>query len=191
VRYPEDSSWVAYRINPNAKWHDGEPITAEDVVWSFNKLVELNPSQRFYYQHVTKAEVTGEREVTFTFDQTGNRELPHIVGQLMVLPKHYWEGTDANGNKRDIAQGTLDPPLGSGPYRIASVVPGRTITYERVPDAWAANLNVNVGSRRSRPAGSITGWRTRRSAGKPVMTFRRSSPGRSRRSWWSSSRSPA
>ena len=82
VRFPADYSSVTYRLNPAAKWHDGQPITPEDVVWSFDKLVELNPSQRFYYQHVTKAEVTGDHEVTFTFDQTGNRELPQIVGEF-------------------------------------------------------------------------------------------------------------
>ncbi len=145
VRFPADYSSVTYRLNPAAKWHDGEPITPEDVVWSFNKLVDLNPSQRFYYQHVTKAEVTGDHEVTFTFDQTGNRELPQIVGEFPILPKHWWEGTDKDGKKRDISRGTLEPPLGSGPYRIKSVSPGRSITYERVPDFWGANLNTYVG----------------------------------------------
>jgi microcin C transport system substrate-binding protein len=145
VRFPADYSSVTYRINPNAAWHDGQPITAEDVVWSFEKLVELNPSQANYYAHVTGAEATGEREVTFTFDQTGNRELPHIIGQLIVLPKHWWEGTNANGAQRSIAESTLEPPLGSGPYRIADVVPGRSITYERVPDFWGADLNTNIG----------------------------------------------
>ncbi|WP_421725299.1 extracellular solute-binding protein [Bauldia sp.] len=144
-KVPSDLSSVTYRLNPNAKWHDGQPITAEDVVWSFEKTVELDPRRAFYYQHVTGAEITGDREITFTFDQTGNRELPLIVGQLLILPKHWWEGTDAQGNQRDIASGTLEPPLGSGPYRISSVNPGRSITYERVPDYWAADLNVNVG----------------------------------------------
>ncbi len=145
MRVPDDISSVTYRLNPDAKWHDGEPITPEDVVWSFDKLVEINPSQGFYYQHVKKAEVTGEREVTFTFDQTGNRELPQIVGELLVLPKHWWEGKDASGKQRDIASGTLEPPMGSGPYKVASVSPGRSISYERVPDYWGANLNVNIG----------------------------------------------
>ena len=145
LRYPEDYSYVTYRINPAAKWHDGEPVTADDVVWSFEKLVELNPSRAQYYSHVVKAEKTAANEVTFTFDQQGNRELPHIVGQLIVLPKHWWEGTDAKGNKRDIGQSTLEPTLGSGPYAIDQVVPGRSISYKRVPDYWGANLNVNVG----------------------------------------------
>lgn len=145
MRYPDDFSSVTFRLRPEAKWHDGEPITPEDVVWSFNKLVELNPSQRFYYQHVSKAEVTGDHEVTFTFDQTGNRELPHIVGQLLVLPKHWWEGKDANGKQRDIASSTLEAPLGSGPYRVDRVVPGKTISYKRVDDYWAKDLPVAIG----------------------------------------------
>ncbi len=91
------------------------------------------------------AEVTGDHEVTFTFDQTGNRELPHIVGQLLVLPKHWWEGKDANGNQRDIAKGTLEPPLGSGPYRVNEVVPGKTISYKRVDNYWAKDLPVAIG----------------------------------------------
>jgi microcin C transport system substrate-binding protein len=146
LRYPPDYSYVTYRLNPQAKWNDGEPITADDVVWSFEQTVKLNQSQRFYYRHVTKAEATAPGEVTFVFDEKGNRELPEIVGELLILPRHWWEGTDANGNKRDIAKGTLEPTLGSGPYRVADVQAGRSITYERVPDFWAKDLNVNVGS---------------------------------------------
>jgi microcin C transport system substrate-binding protein len=107
--------------------------------------VELNQSQRFYYQHVVKAEVTAPDQVTFTFDQKGNRELPQIVGQLLILPKHWWEGADARGNQRDISKSTLEPTLGSGPYKVGSVTAGRSITYERVPDYWGADVNVNVG----------------------------------------------
>jgi microcin C transport system substrate-binding protein len=145
LKYPEDYSSVTYRLRDGAYWHDGEPVTPEDVVWSFQTLVEHNPGQAFYYQHVEKAEVTGPNEVTFTFDVTGNRELPQIVGQLMVLPKHYWESTDANGNPRDITRSTLEPPLGSGPYRVKSVTAGRTISYERVDDYWGKDLPVNIG----------------------------------------------
>jgi microcin C transport system substrate-binding protein len=145
VRHPPDFSSVTYRLRREARWHDGKPVTAEDVVWTFENLVKLNPNQRFYYRHVVKAEKTGEREITFTFDSPGNRELPQIVGQINVLPKHWWTGTDAHGKPRDIAAGTLEPPLGNGAYRIKSVVPGRTIAYERVPDYWSKNLPVNVG----------------------------------------------
>ncbi|WP_367197040.1 extracellular solute-binding protein [Amorphus sp. 3PC139-8] len=141
MQYPDDSSWVKFRLREGARWHDGEPVTPEDVVWSFQVLTENNPGQAFYYRHVEKAEVTGEREVTFTFDQAGNRELPKIVGQLLVLPKHYWT---AEG--RDITRATVEPPLGSGPYRISSVVPGRSVVYQRVGDYWAKDLPVNVGT---------------------------------------------
>ena len=78
---------MTYRLNPKAKWQDGMPVTAEDVVWSFNKQTELSPQQKFYYQHVKSVAITGEREITFTFDQTGNRELPEIVGELLILPQ--------------------------------------------------------------------------------------------------------
>ena len=146
VRYPDDYSYVTYRINPNAKWHDGTPVTADDVVWSFNKLVDLNESQRNYYRHVVKAEKTAPDQVTFTFDEAGNHELPEIVGELLVLPQHWWEGTDAKGNARDISKTTLEPPLGSGPYKIKEVIPGRSITYERVPDFWGKDLNTYIGT---------------------------------------------
>ncbi|MBN8997177.1 MAG: ABC transporter substrate-binding protein [Rhizobiales bacterium] len=146
LKYPDDYSSVTYKLRTNAKWQDGEPVTPDDVVYSFDVLKQFNPGQAFYYRHVEKAEKTGDNEVTFTFDVKGNRELPHIVGQLLILPKHFWEGTDAKGNKRDISKSGLDVPLGSGPYKVKSVVPGRTITYERDPDYWGKDLPVNVGS---------------------------------------------
>ena len=146
VSYPADFSSVTYRLRPEAKWHDGQPVTPDDVVWSFEQLTKNNPRQAYYYSHVKSAAVTGEREVTFTFDQTGNRELPQILGQLRVMPKHWWTGTDANGKPRDISQTTLEIPLGSGPYKVKQVVPGRTISFERVPDYWGRDLPVNVGT---------------------------------------------
>jgi microcin C transport system substrate-binding protein len=145
LRYPADFSYVTYRINPKAMWHDGVPLTADDVVWSFNKTVELNANQRFYYRHVVKAEKTAPDQVTFTFDEAGNRELPNIVGQLLILPQHWWEGKDANGKQRDIGATTLEPTLGSGPYAIDEVTPGRSISYKRVPEFWGKDLNTYVG----------------------------------------------
>lgn len=143
--YPDDYSSAIYRLNPNARWHDGEPVTAEDVVWSFEKLKEISPAYSRYYANVTEAVAISEREVEFTFDQTGNRELPHIMGDLAVLPKHWWEGENARGQKRNIANPTLEAPLGSGPYRIASFAPGSRIVWERVEDYWGAEEPVNVG----------------------------------------------
>lgn len=144
-RYPDDYSSVTYRIDPNARWHDGTPITAEDVVWSFEKLTEISQLYNRYYANVTEAVALSEREVEFRFDQSGNRELPHIIGDLAVLPRHWWEGKDARGNQRDVTRPTLEPPLGSGPYRIESFKPGAEIVWKRVEDYWAADLPVNVG----------------------------------------------
>lgn len=146
LSYPPDFSSVKYHLRPEAKWQDGTPVTPEDVVWSFEVLTKNNPQQQFYYRHVKSAAATGPNEVTFTFDQAGNRELPQIVGQLLVMPKHWWEGTDAKGRKRDITAGSLEPPLGSGPYKIKTMVPGRSITYERDPNYWGRDLPVNVGT---------------------------------------------
>jgi microcin C transport system substrate-binding protein len=146
VRYPEDRSSVTYRLRANARWHDGQPVTPDDVIWSLEVWKANSPQLAAYYRHVVKAEKSGEREITFTFDGTGNRELPHIVGELPVLPKHWWQGTDKSGNKRDVTQTTLEPPLGSGPYRVKEATPGRTIVYEKVADYWGKDLNVNIGS---------------------------------------------
>ena len=144
-KHPDDFSSATYRIDPDARWHDGEPITADDVVWTFNVLKEISPMHNRYFANVTEAVAISDREVEFSFDQAGNRELPHIMGDLPVLPKHWWEGTDAKGNQRDISQPTLEPPLGSGSYRIESFQPGSRIVWERVEDYWAADNPVNIG----------------------------------------------
>lgn len=139
ITVPSDDSWVEYTLNSKAKWHDGKPITPDDVIFSFNTLMEKGtPFWAQYYHNVKKAEKTGPRKVKFSFDQAGNRELPMIMGQLPVLPAHYWKG-------KDFSKVTQDPPLGSGPYRIAEVKPGRSITYERVKDYWGKDLPVNKG----------------------------------------------
>ena len=136
---PPDRSWVIYTLRPQARWHDGKPITADDVMFSFDLLkAKGHPRFRFYYAAVDKVERLGDRRVKFSFKPGDNRELPLILGQLPILPKHYWQG-------RDFAATTLEPPLGSGPYRVASSDTGRTITYERVKDYWGANLAVRRG----------------------------------------------
>jgi microcin C transport system substrate-binding protein len=145
VRYPEDFSSATYRLRAEAKWHDGTPVSVDDVIFSFAAFRKNSPQFSAYYRHVVKIEKTGDREVTFTFDGPGNRELPQIVGEMTILPKHWWEGTDASGRQRDIGQTTLEKPLGCGAYRIKEFVPGRSIVYERVPDYWGAKLNVNIG----------------------------------------------
>jgi microcin C transport system substrate-binding protein len=145
VSHPDDFSSVTYRLRPDAKWHDGKPVTADDVIFSLDAWKKNNPQLNAYYRHVVKAEKMGERDISFTFDAPGNRELPQIVGQLIVLPKHWWEGNDAQGRKRDISATTLEPPLGCGAYRIKEFTPGRTIVYERVKDYWGEKLPVNIG----------------------------------------------
>ncbi|WP_192845807.1 extracellular solute-binding protein [Aureimonas sp. AU22] len=145
MRYPADFSSVTFRLDPAATFQDGQPITADDVVWTFETVTRLSPLYANYYHNVTSAAVTGEREVTFRFNQTGNRELPNIMGDLVVLPKHFWEGTDAQGRKRDIDNPTLEIPVGSGPYRVKAYQPGATITWERVADYWAAGKGPRVG----------------------------------------------
>ncbi len=146
LSYPNDFSSVSFRLRPEAKWHDGTPVTPDDVIFSFTALKKSNPQAMANYHQVVKAEKTGDREVTFTFDGPGHRTLPQIIGQLTVFPKAWWEGTDKDGKARDIGSTTLEPPLGSGPYRIKEFQPGRSIVYERVPDYWGSALNVNIGS---------------------------------------------
>ena len=145
VSHPDDFSYVTYRLRPQAKWHDGKPVTADDVIFSLDSFKKHHPMYSAYYSHVVKAEKVGEREVKFVFDAPGNRELPQIVGQLTVLPKHWWEGTDAQGRKRDVSATTLEVPLGSGPYRIKDFVAGRSIALERVKDYWGRDLPANLG----------------------------------------------
>jgi microcin C transport system substrate-binding protein len=143
--YPEDYSSVTFKLRDDARWHDGKKITPEDVIYSLEVNKAANPRQGLYYKNVARAEQTGDNEVTFYFDVKNNRELPMIMGQLTILPKHWWTGKDASGNQRDPMKTTLEPPLGSGPYRIKDVKPGRSISYELVKDYWAKDLPLNRG----------------------------------------------
>ena len=143
--YPADYSSVTFHLHKEAHWHDGTPITPEDVIYSLEVNKTANPRMGLYYKNVSRAEATGDNEVTFYFDVKNNRELPMIMGQLTVLPKHYWTGNDASGTPRDPMKTTLEPPLGSGPYRIKEVKPGRSISYERVADYWGKDLPLNKG----------------------------------------------
>jgi microcin C transport system substrate-binding protein len=134
-----DKLSVLYTLRKEPRFHDGSPMTSDDVVWTFETLrAKGHPSYRSYYGDVTKVEKEGERGVRFTFKSADNRELPQILGQMPVLSKKYWAG-------RDFEKTTLDPPLGSGPYKIEAVDPGRSITYRRVPDYWGADLPVRKG----------------------------------------------
>ena len=145
VSFPGDFSSVTYRLREQAKWHDGTPVTPNDVIFSFEAFKKYSPELSANYRHVTKAEKTGDHEVTFTVDAPGNRELPRIIGDLKVLPKKWWESADKDGKKRNVGETTLELPLGSGPYRIRDFAAGRYIVYERVKDHWSSGLNVNIG----------------------------------------------
>ncbi len=143
--HPDDYSAVKFKLNPMARFHDGQPITPEDVIWSMEALRAASPRQAFYYKNVVRAEKTGDMEVTFEFASTGNRELPHIVAQLTILPKHWWEENDTKGEKRDIKKTTLEDILGSGAYKLKDFKAGDWLQVERVKDYWAKDLPVNVG----------------------------------------------
>ena len=134
-----DRRSVAFELREEARWHDGRPITAEDVVWTFDTLrTQGRPFYRAYWGDVTEAAAEGPRRVVFRFRSNENRELAQILGQISVLPKHWWEG-------RDFTRPITEPPLGSGPYRIARFEQNRTVVYERVPNYWARNLGTRRG----------------------------------------------
>ncbi|WP_374418543.1 extracellular solute-binding protein [Stutzerimonas kunmingensis] len=134
-----NNSWVRFHLRPQARFHDGEPVEAEDVVFTFETLMSQGaPQYRAYYADVEKVTAESQRRVRFDFKHAGNRELPMILGQLPVLPKHWWEG-------KEFTSGSLEPPLGSGPYRVEKVQAGRSIRYERVADYWGMDLPVNRG----------------------------------------------
>ena len=145
IAWPEDYSFVAYRLREGARFHDGKPITPEDIIWSMENLRKAHPFYAFYYRDIEKVEQTGEREVRFLFRTKGNRELPQITGQMPVLPRHWWTARGAHGKPRSLQETILEAPLGSAAYRIADFKPGEFITLKRVEDYWAKDLPVNIG----------------------------------------------
>ncbi len=139
IEVADDNSWVTFSLRPQARFHDGSPVTAEDVIFSFNTLkTKGHPFYRSYYANVQRAEQVGERKAKFSFSSGANRELPLILGQMPVLSKAYW-------SRHEFEKTTLSPPLGSGPYKVESVEPGRSISYRRDPNYWGAGLPINVG----------------------------------------------
>lgn len=145
ISWPADLSSVTFGLRREARFADGRPITPEDVVFSLDEQKRASPAVAIYYRDVVRAERTGEREVTFRFARKGSRDLPYITSLLTIVPRHYWTATGADGEPRDMAKSTLAPPVGAGPYRIASVDRGRSIVYERIADWWGRDLPVNVG----------------------------------------------
>lgn len=139
VELPADRKGVSFELRETARWHDGRPVTAEDVIFTFNALrTQGRPFYRAYWADVTEVVAESPRRVTFRFRDAGNRELAHILGDLQVLPKHWWEG-------RDFARPTMDVPLGSGPYRLERFEPNRSTVYRRVEDYWARDLPTRRG----------------------------------------------
>ncbi len=139
MEVPPDRGWVVFNLRPQARFHDGSPITADDVLFSFQILrAKGSPNYRAYYQNVVKAEKLADRKVRFTFAPGDNRELPLILGQLPILSKKYWQ-------HRAFDQTTLEPPLGSGPYQVASFDAGKRVVLQRVKNYWAKDLPVNRG----------------------------------------------
>ena len=139
IEKADDNSFVRFYLNPQARFNDGQPVTAEDVLFTFNTLVEKgHPLYRHYYADVAEVVVENPLQVRFDFKHTDNRELPLILGQLQILPKHWWA-------ERDFTKTSLEPPLGSGPYRLARVDAGRSLRYERADDWWAKDLPVSKG----------------------------------------------
>tara|TARA_Y100000590_G_scaffold75748_1_gene83756 strand:+ start:18697 stop:20529 length:1833 start_codon:yes stop_codon:yes gene_type:complete len=139
IEWPDDRSWVAFNLRKEAKWHDGKNITADDVVWTFNTLMEKgHPFYKYYYGEVKEVIKESELKVRFNFEGKTNLELPLIIGQLPVLPKHYWEN-------KNFEETTLQIPIGSGPYKISSFDPGRSISYELDLEYWGLNLAIKKG----------------------------------------------
>ncbi len=139
VRLAPERRWIEFDLRPEARFQDGEPVTAYDVVFSLNLLREEgNPFYSSYYAGVERAVALNDHQVRFEFNDTESRELPLIVAQLPILPRHYWE-------PRDFSSPTLDAHPGSGPYRISEVDPGRRIVFQRDDNYWGKDLPVNVG----------------------------------------------
>ena len=139
IETPPDRAWVAFTLRPEARFSDGRPVTVEDVIFTHEILRDLGrPNYRFYYSKVTKVEKTGPRTVRFTFNDEGDREMPLIMGLMPILPKHAH-------TRESFEKTTLEPPIGSGPYKVTGVKPGAGVVFTRNPDYWGRDLPANRG----------------------------------------------
>jgi len=139
IETPDDRSWATFRLNPKARFSDGQPITAADVVFSWETLkTKGRPNHRSAYSKVASVQTPDDLTVKFIFGPQGDRELPLILALMPILPKHIYE-------KREFEASSLDIPVGSGPYVVAEVKPGKSITFSRDPNWWGADLPVNRG----------------------------------------------
>jgi len=139
IEVPEDKRWVSFNLRKEARWHDGVALTAEDVVFSFDKIKnEGHPFYKSYYGKVAQAEAIDSHTVKFSFTEGNNAELPMIMGQMPILPKHFWED-------KEFGASITEPLLGSGPYKFGTIDVGRSVSYELVEDYWGKDLPVNKG----------------------------------------------
>ncbi len=139
VELADDYSWVAFDLRREARWHDGEPVTADDVVFTFNQRKEFgDPSTKLRFRDVAKAEKTGPSQVTFHFKNATTPKQAQVIARMHIIPEHYWR-------ERNFNETTLEIPLGSGPYRVVEVDPGHTVTLELVKDYWGRDIPVNKG----------------------------------------------
>jgi microcin C transport system substrate-binding protein len=143
--YPDDFSEVVFRLRPAARFHDGEPVKPEDVIFGFESTKANSTNAAAIYKDVASATKTGDNEVTFRFSVKGNREMPLIMGGVAALPKHWWTAKDKAGLQRDVSKSTLEPPLGSGPYQIVDVKPASSLLLRRVKDYWGNKLPNSAG----------------------------------------------
>lgn len=146
LKLAPDHSWVIFRLREEARWHDGRRITADDVRFSFEAWRKLSPQWNQTYRKVAKVEVLNERDIRFAMSEAGDPALPLYLGQMPILPRHYWQGKDANGRQRSIETTTLEIPLGSGPYRLSGFVAGRSLRYVRVKNYWGGAVPIRVGT---------------------------------------------
>jgi microcin C transport system substrate-binding protein len=141
ITYPKDLTWVTYHINPKARFHDGKPITVEDVAFTFKVLTEkASPHYKHLYSIVKEVKILDGNKICFIFHKPIEKAIFFKLSQMHILPKYYWE-KPAN----DISQPTLTPPVCSGPYKIHAFEAGKYVVYKLVDDYWAKDLPVNIG----------------------------------------------
>jgi microcin C transport system substrate-binding protein len=139
VEYSDDRSWIVFNLRPQAEFHDGQPITAYDVAFSYRLLLkEGHPQYRANLQEVKRVDILNRHSIRFVLKRANSSLQLLRLGELPVLPQHYWKD-------RDFKATSFEPPLGSGPYRISNLNPGRSLSFERVKDWWGTDLPVNRG----------------------------------------------